>query len=262
MRGVALEREAGWVGRNRSRAAAYLGVQAGLPEELVMVPPPVLPPDVELVARLKAGDQEAFAAMVRAWSPSLHRVARNFVKTDALVQEVVQDTWMGVVKGLARFEGRSSLKTWVFTILANRSRTRGSREARTVPMSALGDAEGPMDPDRFHPNGGWADPPFSWTARSADDIVETAEAMAVLMAALATLPDRQRQVVTLRDLEGVDAVDVCNVLEISESNQRVLLHRGRSKLRAALERHYRSAEEEVAGPIPRVHRRGTGAQLS
>lgn len=210
-----------------------------------MVPPPSLPPDVELIARLKAGDQAAFAAMVHAWSPSLHRLARNFVKTDALVQEVVQDTWMGVIKGLARFEGRSSLKTWVFTILVNRSRTRGSREARSLPMSALGDDEnGPMDPDRFNGNGGWAEPPFSWKAQSADDIATNRESIAVLERALETLPARQKRVVTLRDIEGVDAIDVCNLLDISESNQRVLLHRGRSKLRAALERHFRSADEE------------------
>jgi len=214
-----------------------------------MVPPLVLPPDIELIARLKAGDQAAFSAMVRAWSPSLHRLARNYVKTEAQVQEVVQDTWMGVVKGLARFEGRSSLKTWVFTILVNRSRTRGTREARSLPMSALGDADaGPMDPDRFNPNGGWAEPPFSWKARSADDIVTTQQAMDVLGRAIEELPPRQRRVVTLRDIEGVEAEDVCNLLEISESNQRVLLHRGRSKLRAALERHYRSAEEESERP--------------
>ncbi len=210
-----------------------------------MVPLPVLPPDVELIARLKSGDELAFRSMVAAWSPSLHRLARNFVKSDSLVEEVVQETWMGVVRGLARFEGRSSLKTWVFTILVNRSRTRGTREARTVPMSALGDDEhGPMDPDRFGAGGTWADPPFAWRAQSADTIATTREAIEVMQQELKRLPPRQRRVVTLRDIEGIDAIDVCNLLDISESNQRVLLHRGRSKLRSALERHYRSADEE------------------
>lgn len=214
-----------------------------------MVQNPVLPPDVELIARLRSGDEIAFGAMVAAWSPSLHRLARSFVKSDSLAEEVVQETWMGVVKGLARFEGRSSLKTWVFTILVNRSRTRGVREARTVPMSALGDDEhGPMDPDRFGAGGTWADPPFAWRAQSADAIVETRQAMDVLEEALAGLPTRQRQVVTLRDIDGIEATTVCNLLEISESNQRVLLHRGRSKLRAALERHYASAAAESERP--------------
>ncbi|MCO4769501.1 MAG: RNA polymerase sigma factor [Deltaproteobacteria bacterium] len=206
----------------------------------------LLSPDHEILPRLKAGDEGAFVELLDAWSPSLRRLARNFVKTEALAEEVVQETWMGVIKGISRFEGRSSLKTWVFTILANRARTRGTRESRSLPLSALGDPErsGAVDPDRFLANGAWGEPPFVWRAQSAESVVRARESLSVLEKALAALPDRQRRVVVLRDVEGVDAVDVCNVLEISESNQRVLLHRGRSKLRAALEKHYQGADDE------------------
>lgn len=206
-----------------------------------------LPPDDQLIPLLRAGDEGAFAALLGAWTPSLRRVARGFVKTDALADEVVQETWIGVVRGLARFEGRSSLKTWVFTILANRARTRGVREARSLPLSALAgkDEDGPVDVERFAARGGWAEPPWVWRAASAESIVRTRESAEVLQAALDALPPRQRQVVVLRDLEGVSSPDVCNLLEVSESNQRVLLHRGRSKLRAALEAHYRAADAEA-----------------
>jgi len=205
-----------------------------------------LPADDELLPRLKSGDEAAFVELLSAWTPSLRRLARNFVKSDALADEVVQETWMGVIKGIGRFEGRSSLKTWVFTILANRARTRGTREARTVPLSALGDRErnGAVDPDRFLASGAWGEPPFSWRAQSAESVVRARESVAVLEVALSNLPVRQRRVVELRDIEGIDASDVCNLLEITESNQRVLLHRGRSKLRAALEDHYRGADQE------------------
>jgi len=206
-----------------------------------------LPPDDQLLPLLRAGDEQAFSALLTAWTPSLRRVARGFVKTEALAEEVVQETWMGVIRGLARFEGRSSLKTWVFTILANRARTRGVREARTMPLSAIaakGD-EGPVDVDRFAAKGGWAEPPWVWRAASAESIVRTRESADVLQRALDALPPRQREVVVLRDLEGVSSADVCNLLDVSESNQRVLLHRGRSKLRAALESHYRAADEEA-----------------
>ena len=205
-----------------------------------------LPDDDVLLPRLKSGDEAAFEDLLAAWTPSLRRLARNFVKTEALAEEVVQETWMGVIRGIGRFEGRSSLKTWVFTILANRARTRGSREARTVPLSSLGDPvrNGAVDPDRFLANGAWGDPPFSWRAQSAESIVRTRESVTALETALEALPVRQRRVVILRDVDGVDAIDVCNLLGISESNQRVLLHRGRSKLRSALEDHYRGADVE------------------
>ncbi len=220
-----------------------------------MVSLPNLPHDVELIARLKSGDEAAFSAMISAWAPALHRLARSFVKSDALAEEVVQEAWMGVVKGLSGFEARSSLKTWVFTILVNRSRTRGVREARTVPMSALGsDEHGPMDVERFTAQGTWAEPPFVWRAPSAHRVVETRQAMEVLREAMELLPGRQRQVVTLRDIEGLEPADVCDVLHISESNQRVLLHRGRSRLRAALDLHHGpalGAARSPSGPPPR-----------
>ena len=203
-------------------------------------PLPTMSPDEELIPALLAGDSQAFAHILDAWSPSLKRLARSFVRSEALADEVVQETWKAVITGLPRFEGRSSLKTWVFTILANRARTRSVREARTVPMSSVGspDDESPsMDPDRFASGGGWLRPPNSWDVDSPESLILAREGAQVIEEALATLPTQQRAVVILRDMEGVSAEDACNLLGVSESNQRVLLHRGRSKLRAALAHH-------------------------
>jgi RNA polymerase sigma-70 factor (ECF subfamily) len=199
--------------------------------------PPALPPDTELIAALRAGDEAAFGAMLDAWTPSLRRLARSFVRTESSVEEVVQETWTAVVLGLPKFEGRSSLKTWVFTILANRSRTRGSKDARTVPESAVGEPDSGPLADRFTDRGTWLRPPQRWQDFSAEAVALSKETVAVLERALEDLPPRQRAVVLLRDAEGVEAQDACILLEISESNQRVLLHRGRSRLRCALEDH-------------------------
>ncbi len=197
-----------------------------------------LPPDAELIAALRGGDDAMFGAMLDHWTPSLRRLARSFVRTDASVEDVVQETWAAVVKGLARFEGRSSLKTWVFTILANRARTRGAKDARTVPESALSEpGEASPIADRFTDRGTWLKPPRRWQDFSAEAVTLSKETAEALEAAIEALPPRQRAVVLLRDVEGVEAQDACNLLEISESNQRVLLHRGRSRLRSALEQH-------------------------
>jgi RNA polymerase sigma-70 factor (ECF subfamily) len=166
-----------------------------------------------------------------------------YVSTRAVAEEVVQEAWLGVLRGLGRFEGRSSLKTWIFRILTNTAKTRGEREGRTVPFSALAgeevDADDPaVDADRFRKEGRWtghwSEPPADWAqlpeARLLGD-----EARAVIDQAVASLPPAQATVIRLRDIEGFDAEDVCNVLEISETNQRVLLHRARSKVRRALE---------------------------
>jgi RNA polymerase sigma-70 factor (ECF subfamily) len=199
----------------------------------------------ELVAALQAGDERAFAALVDRYHASLVRVAMIWVRDRAVAEEVAQETWLGVLKGIDRFEGRSSLKTWLFRILANRARTRGQREARSIPLSALvgdeGGDEPTVSPERFLDTGGrpgpWAVPPESW-ARVPEDELLGRETRAVIDAAIATLPPRQREVITLRDVEGLEAAEVAEHLGVSEGNQRVLLHRARAKVRTALESHW------------------------
>ena len=183
--------------------------------------------------------------IVREWSPSMLRVARMFVPSRAVAEEVVQETWLGVLRGLDRFEGRSSLKTWVFRILVNRARTRGERERRTVPFSALAGDEAnsdfaAVDPQRFRPPdarefpGAWASPPARWD-EEPEQALRSRETLELARAAIAELPEMQRLVITMRDLEGLSGEEVRSALEISETNQRVLLHRARSKVRAALD---------------------------
>jgi RNA polymerase sigma-70 factor (ECF subfamily) len=199
--------------------------------------------DTRLLAAARAGDEDAFTALVERYHASLLRVAMIYVRNRAVAEEVVQETWLGVLTGLERFESRSLLKTWIFRILTNRAKTRAERERRTVPFSALAsedEAAGPsVEPDRFRDAsdpwaGHWAAPPSSW-----EDVPEhrllARETREVIEDAIASLPLTQAQVITLRDVEGWDSVEVCRALEISETNQRVLLHRARSKVRAALE---------------------------
>jgi RNA polymerase sigma-70 factor, ECF subfamily len=205
-------------------------------------------PDAEVLERLRDGDDAAFAELVDRWSPAMLRIARTYVSNPQSAEDAVQDAWLGVVHGLAAFQGRSTLRTWVFTILVNRARTRGSREARSVPISALArDDDGPtVDPDRFR---GPADPyPDHWTAAGVPPTWEgqpegrvlAGEALRLLGAALTALPPRQRVVVTLRDVQGLTSEEACDALGITAQNQRVLLHRGRAALRQALEDYYRS----------------------
>jgi len=206
--------------------------------------------EADLLERLRAKDETAFAELVRMWTPSLLRLARMYVPSRAVAEEVVQETWLGVLNGLDRFEGRSSLKTWVFRILVNRARTRGEREHRTIPFAALASSEGAegeaaVDPDRFITDasagqpGAWATPPRRWETDPERALLSN-ETLELARGAIATLPEAQRTVITLRDLEGWSAEDTRNALEISETNQRVLLHRARSKVRAALEEHLAS----------------------
>src|SRR2546426_8160027 len=193
--------------------------------------------DRSLVVRLLARDQAAFATLVRAQHESLVRLALIFVRNRATAEEVAQDTWSGVLAGLAGFEGRSSLRAWIFQICSNHAMRRGEREARSTPFSALGSPDEPaVDPGRFEPDGHWADPPHAWGADTPDRILDRAEAVACIGRVLDELPPAQRAVVLLRDVEGLDAAEACDVLEVSEANQRVLLHRGRSKIRRALEK--------------------------
>src|SRR5438128_4233728 len=180
--------------------------------------------------------------LIRSLNPSRLRVARMFVPTAALAEDVVQETWVAVLNGIGRFEGRSSLKTWIFRILTNTAKTRAVREGRSVPFSSFaGEDEegGAVDADRFLGDdtrfpGHWAAPPQRWEAAPEGRLL-AAETLEVLEREIAKLPANQAVVVTMRDVEGFDADDVCNALDISETNQRVLLHRARTKLRRALE---------------------------
>jgi RNA polymerase sigma-70 factor, ECF subfamily len=201
--------------------------------------------EAQLVVRLRAGDEEAFETLVRRHHTSMMTVARSYVKTRALAEEVVQDAWMGVLKGIDRFEERSSLKTWIMRIVVNIATTRGMREARSVPLSSLateGEDVPAVDPDRFRgPDGGfpghWAGYPANWGELPEDQLLGH-ETLGVVKTAVEGLPDAQRTVITLRDMQGWDPEEVTAALDISDGNQRVLLHRARSKVRSALEVHF------------------------
>ena len=188
--------------------------------------------DAALVERLRGGDEEAFVMLVERYHGPLLRLATTFVPSPAVAEEVVQETWLGVVKGIERFEGRSSLKTWLFRILVNRARSTGVRERRTIPSDPQG---GPtVEPDRFGRDGGWVDPPVPW-AEQADDRLVAEQLATRVRALLGELPEGQRQVMTLRDVEGLSAHEACQLLGLTDANQRVLLHRGRAHLRHMLE---------------------------
>ncbi len=199
--------------------------------------------DTRLVAALRAGDEQAFGGLVDRYYGVMLRVARDYVATKEAAEDVVQETFLGVIQGIDRFEGRSSLRTWMFRILVNRARTRGEREGRTRPFSSfasgLDDDEPAVDPDRFVPDGRWAG---FWSAPPSAEHLPDAKVLAVelgdrLTQAIETLPPAQRTVLELRDVRGFSSAEVCELLDISEANQRVLLHRARSKARAVLERY-------------------------
>ena len=202
-------------------------------------------PDADLVAQLRAGDESAMAQLVDEWSPAMHRVARSFVGSAQSAEDVVQDAWLGMLNGLARFEGRSSLRTWTFSILVKRARTRGAREARTLPQPPLGPREA-LSADDWCPGLGW-ERSATWSSIDAqsrwdtcpESVALSREALRQLDRALSALPPRQRSVVTMRDVCGMDAEEVCAALNISPTNQRVLLHRARAVLREALAGYYR-----------------------
>ena len=207
--------------------------------------------DGELVARLRAGDEDAFRELIDRYDAPLRRVARGYVATDAAAEEVVADTWLGVLRGIDRFEQRSSLKTWIFRILMNIARTRGARDKRSVPFSSLGPSDGDdgaptiaadrfQGPDGRYP-GHWAAFPTRWHDHPEVRALGH-ETLRVVRDALDMLPPSQQEVVRLRDLEGWTSAEVCNALDLTETNQRVLLHRGRAKLRAALERYFDEAK--------------------
>jgi RNA polymerase sigma-70 factor (ECF subfamily) len=198
--------------------------------------------DADLVRRLRAGDEAAFRDLVRRMHRPLMKLGTMWVGSPAVAEEVVQETWLAVVAQIDRFEERSSLRTWIGSILVNRAKTRGARDKRSVPFSSLSteDAE-VVEPERFGKGGFWRQPPAKWDD-APDALTLRKEAREAIEKELEAFPPAQRTVVVLRDLEEWSSVEVCNVLEISETNQRVLLHRGRMRLRAALERYHRGGK--------------------
>jgi RNA polymerase sigma-70 factor, ECF subfamily len=202
------------------------------------------PEDVKTVAALKAGDEETFMRLVAEYGPSMLRVALLYVKTRAVAEEVVQDAWLGMLKGIDRFEGRSSLKTWVFRILTNTAKTRAEREGRSLPFSSLSPddletGEPSVDADRFLGDDErwarhWSSSPKRFDALPEGRLLSQ-ESMEIVQRAVDSLPEAQRIVLTMRDVVGFDTDDVCDALGISEVNQRVLLHRARTRVRKALE---------------------------
>jgi RNA polymerase sigma-70 factor, ECF subfamily len=200
--------------------------------------------ELRVLDALRAGDEEAFVALVHRHHAAMVRVAQIYVSRRDIAEEVVQEAWLGVINGLDRFEGRSSLKTWLFRIVTNLAKTRAVRERRTLPFSALRNPKGvpepAVEPERFRPPddphwpGQWASEPSQWPEGR---LLEN-EALARIEEAIEALPDSQRAVITLRDVQGWSGEEVCNALELSETNQRVLLHRARSKVRRALERYF------------------------
>jgi len=198
----------------------------------------------ELLQRLSAGDEQAFAELVDTCHATMLAVAQAHVRSRAIAEEVVQEAWMGVIRGLDRFEGRSSLKTWVVRIVVNTAKTRGVREARSVPFTSLAaehDGEPAVEAERFrgpadrYP-GGWKVFPANWQ-QLPEETLHQRQALDLIVATIAALPPAQRAVIRMRDVEGCSPGEVCAALDVSEGNQRVLLHRARSRVRAALEQH-------------------------
>jgi RNA polymerase sigma-70 factor, ECF subfamily len=190
--------------------------------------------DRALLAQLRIGDEEAFETLVNRYDRRLRRVASTFVRTPSAADDVVQDTWLAVIRGLDAFEGRSSLSTWMFSILGNLARTRATRDARSMPFSALSVGDGAaVDPEAFGPDGRWRSVPPRLDTDPESQLLSK-ELRGRILAAVEKLAPAQRAVITLRDLTGLDAEEVCELLDISDGNQRVLLHRARANVRAAL----------------------------
>lgn len=191
--------------------------------------------DAETQQRILAGDEAAFVALVKALHPLLLRLAGSIVRSSAIAEEVVQDTWLAVLQGLPAFAGRSSLKTWVVRILYNRARTRAVREARSLPFSSLTVDESAAALEDFASHGGWLAPPLAWHEHATPErALADAQTRALVEDAIAKLPEAQRIVIELRDIAQLESAEVCQMLDLSEANQRVLLHRARHRVRAAL----------------------------
>lgn len=197
--------------------------------------------DERVAAALRTGDERTFRELFERHNPPMMRIARSYVESDAVAEEIVQETWLAILTGIDRFEGRASLGTWMFSILINQAKSHNARERRCLTFSSIspsGEDEPAVDADRFQTDddawpGHWATPPRPW--QKPDRRLVSLEARARLKDALSHLPDRQRLVVGLRDVDGLSSAEVCGLLELSRENERVLLHRGRSRLRASLE---------------------------
>jgi RNA polymerase sigma-70 factor (ECF subfamily) len=195
--------------------------------------------DAALLVRLRAGDEGAFRELVEKYHGSMVRLARAFVASEAVAEEVVQESWMGIIKGLPKFEGRAKLKSWMLRIVTNQAKRKGVKEKRSLPFSSVGgdDEDGSaLNPDRFSAEGHWIDPPSALRTRTPEGAALDKEVRRVVEEAIEKLPDREKIVITMRDIELLDSDDVCEALEITKVHQRVLLHRGRTRIRAALER--------------------------
>lgn len=202
--------------------------------------------EAEFLARLQAGDEAAFADLVDDLDGRLLSLARTFTQSRPLAQDIVQETWLATIRGLHAFEGRSSLRTWIFSILVRRARTIASREAREGRLTGPARGDGSSAPPEWEPGLGrvglWDETPVPWHLEDPALLYQSTEALEVVRGALESLPEAQRQVVLLRDAEGLAAQEVCNILELSETNQRVLLHRGRAAIRRALDRYVRDSD--------------------
>lgn len=201
--------------------------------------------DNRTLAALRAGDEAAFRQLIDRHGPLMMRIAQHYVRNRAAADDVVQETWLGVLQGIDRFEGRSSLKTWMFRILTNIAQRRARRERRTVPLSSLvgdtAESQTAVPDDRFLGSrdewpGHWSSVPMRWSALPEERVLSH-ETFLVAEESIGSLPPNQRAVIDLRDVHGWTASEVCELLDISEANQRVLLHRARSKVRRALEDH-------------------------
>lgn len=202
--------------------------------------------DQEMSSRLRAGDEAAFREIVSEYGGRLSRLARSFSRNDAVIEEAVQETWLAVIRGIHGYEGRAPLRTWIFGILANQARRLAVREHRHAQTALGGNApvgppsspEGSEDREPgLGPNGMWVEPPAPWGLENPESAMLSKETLRVIESALADLPEAQRQVVLLRDVEGLESDEVCNILDVSDTNQRVLLHRGRARVRRALDRY-------------------------
>ena len=213
--------------------------------------------ELELIEALRKGEETAFSTLIEHYHGRLLRLAQTFVSNQTVAEEVVQDTWMAVLEGIHRFEGRSSLKTWIFQILKNRAKTKGKREHRYVSFSDVGSSTGQeedseMEPERFHTSGHltghWVIPPTTWEENTPERMLVSKQSLAQIEKAIQTLPTNQRQVIVLRDIEGVDSEEICQILNITSTNQRVLLHRARSQVRRVLNQYLQGLSPNTEAP--------------